>query len=238
VKIINKYTFLLVILFIISAGVLFPQVQDQPQEIMTAYAYFDQISENYAAVEDYQADIEIDRESLDMKGILFYKTPDKIRINFSEPEEQVLALDGEILSVYIPKYRVIMEQKIEKDNQISGGASIASKEGLKLLKRNYSIAYLQSPEPINLDEDNPDSEKVVKLKLIWKSTDESFRQIDLSIGDNGLIRRMIGYDEEYNEIRFDFRNIIVNQNIPDARFKFDGPASANVYDNFLFDPEE
>jgi len=205
---------------------------------MTANAYFDQISENYAAVEDYQADIEIDRDSIDMKGLLFYKTPDKIRINFSEPEEQVLALDGELLSIYIPRYRVIMEQKIEKDNQISGSASIASKEGLKLLKRNYSIAYLQSPEPVSLDEDDPASEKVVKLKLIWKSTDESFRQIDLSIGDNGLIRRMIGYDEEYNEIRFDFRNIIVNQNIPDARFEFDGPASANVYDNFLFDPEE
>ncbi len=204
---------------------------------MTATAYFDTVSENYAVVEDYQADIEIRREDSLMKGVLFYKSPDMIRINFSEPEEQVLSLDGELLSIYIPQYRVIMEQKIEKDAQVSGGASLASKEGLKLLKRNYTVAYLKSPEPVNLDEDDTSSEKVVKLKLIWRSTDESFRQIDLSIGENGLIRRMIGYDEEYNEMQFDFMNITVNQNIPDARFKFDGPASANVYENFLFEPE-
>ncbi len=160
-----------------------------------------------------------------------------IRINFSEPEEQVLALDGELLSIYVPQYRVIMEQKIEKDTSVAGGASLVNKEGLKLLKRNYSIAYLKSPETVFLDEENSSSEKVVKLKLIWRSTDESFRQIDLSINEDGMIRRMIGYDEEYNEIQFDFINIIVNQNIPDARFKFDGPASANVYDNFLFEPE-
>ena len=216
---------------------VFSQAQET-QEIMTATVYFDTVSENYAAVEDYQADIEIRREDTEMKGVLFYKSPDMIRINFSEPEDQVLALDGELLSVYIPKLQVIMEQKVEKDGSAVGsGASIASREGLKLLKQNYSIAYLKSPEPVNLDEDDNESEKVVKLKLIWRSTDESFRQIDLSIGENGLIRRMIGYDEEYNEMQFDFMNIIVNQNIPDARFKFDGPASANVYENFLFEPE-
>ena len=206
---------------------------------MTATVYFDTVSENYASVEDYQADIEIRREKTEMKGVLFYKSPDMIRINFSEPEDQVLSLDGELLSIYIPKLKVIMEQKVEKEGSVvSSGASLATKEGLKLLKQNYSIAYLKSPEAVNLDEEDPDSEKVVKLKLIWRSTDESFRQIDLSIGENGLIRRMVGYDEEYNEMQFDFMNIIVNQNIPDARFKFDGPASANVYDNFLFDSEE
>ncbi len=207
------------------------------QDIMTATAYFDTVSENYAVVEDYQADIVIKREKTNMSGVLFYKSPDMIRINFTEPKEQVLALDGEQLSIYIPQYRVIMEQKIEKDSTVAGGASVVNREGLKLLKRNYSIAYLKSPEPVSLEEDDPSSEKVVKLKLIWRSTDESFRQIDLSIGENGLIRRMIGYDEEYNEIQFDFTNIIVNQNIPDARFEFDGPASANVYENFLFEPE-
>ena len=230
VKNINKSFISVICLIFISAAAY-------SQDIMTATSYFDTISENYASVEDYQADIEIRRDDSIMRGLLFYKAPDMIRINFSEPEEQVLALDGELLSIYVPQYRVIMEQKIEKDTSVAGGASIASREGLKLLKRNYSIAYLKSPEPVFLDEENSSSEKVVKLKLIWRSTDESFRQIDLSIDENGMIRRMIGYDEEYNEIQFDFMNIIVNQNIPDARFKFDGPASANVYDNFLFEPE-
>ena len=235
----NLNKILTAVFFLIFTGV-FSWAQERPetQEIMTATVYFDTVSENYASVEDYQADIEIRREETAMKGVIFYKSPDMVRINLSEPEDQVLSLDGELLSVYIPKLKVIMEQKVEKEAAgVSSGASLASREGLKLLKQNYSVAYLKSPEPVNLDEDDPESEKVVKLKLIWRSTDESFRQIDLSIGENGLIRRMIGYDEEYNEMQFDFMNIIVNQNIPDARFKFDGPASSNVYENFLFDPE-
>ena len=233
----NLNKILSAVLFLTFISV-FSWAQETP-EIMTATVYFDTVAENYASVEDYQADIEIKREDSVMKGVLFYKSPDMIRINFSEPEDQVLALDGELLSVYIPKLQVIMEQKVEKDSTTSStGAALATREGLKLLKRNYTVAYLKSPQKISLEEEDPDSEKVVKLKLIWRSTDESFRQIDLSIGENGLIRRMIGYDEEYNEIQFDFMNIIINQNIPDARFKFDGPASANVYENFLFESEE
>ncbi len=230
-KIKEKTGFILIIIFLSAAAMAVSQ------EIMTATVFFDNIAENYAAVEDYQANVAITKENKTMNGVLFYKSPNKIRINFSEPEDQVLAMDGEKLSVYIPQYRVVMEQKLEKENQITGGASIASREGLKLLKRNYSIAYLKSPEPVRLDEENNNSEMVVKLKLIWKTTDESFRQIDLAIGTDNLIRRMTGYSEEHSEIRFDFTDIIINQNIPDARFEFDGPASANVYDNFLFEPE-
>ena len=218
-------------LLLFTAGLL------SAEDIMTATAYFNQISENYGVVEDYQADIEITKAGTTMKGILFYKSPDKIRINFSEPEDQVLSLDGEMLSVYIPQYRVIMEQKLEKTSGISGVSSITTQKGLKLLKKNYSIAYLKTPDQVRLNEEESDSEMVVKLKLIWKSTDESFRKIELSIGESKLIRRMTGYTDDYDEIIFDFSNIIINQNIPDARFKFDGPANANIYKNFLFEPE-
>jgi outer membrane lipoprotein-sorting protein len=35
-------------------------------------------------------------------------------------------------------------------------------------------------------------------------------------------------------IQFDFSNIKTNQGIPDQRFIYDSPASANLYNNFLF----
>ena len=60
----------------------------------------------------------------------------------------------------------------------------------------------------------------------------------MSIGENGLIRRIIGVTVDYENIQFDFENILVNQNIPEARFRYDSPASANVFENFLFEPEE
>ena len=114
---------------------------------------------------------------------------------------------------------------------------MASQQGLELLKRNFSVAYLVGPDPVPLDEaDVP--EMVVKMKLDWRSTDEGFRQLEISIGENGLIRRIKGVTVGYENIQFDLTNILVNQNIPDARFEYESPATANIFENFLFEPEE
>lgn len=222
--------------FLLTAGFLFCFLAGavSAQEIMTANDYFDSISERYGRVDDYEARLSITRGEDAMTGTVYYKNPNLLRIDFSEPEEQVLALDGELLTIYIPTHSVIMQQSIKRHSSATL-ASMASSQGLNLLKRNYSIAYLTGPDPVPLDEDG--DEMVVKLKLEWKSTDEGFRQLEISVGENGLIRRIVGVTVGYEKIRFDFSNIIINQNIPDARFQYESPASANVFNNFLFDPE-
>lgn len=171
-----------------------------------------------------------------MTGVLYNKAPDKLRINFAKPEEQVIVFDGKRLVIYIPRYRVTMSQRISARNQISGSAAIPSSEGLSLLGRNYSVAYLESPNPVPLDADAGRTEMVVKLKLVWRSTQEGFRQLDISVGSNGYIRRVVGVTPENDVIQFDFTNIIVNQNIPDTRFEYTPPPSANTFENFLFEP--
>lgn len=204
------------------------------QEIMTANNYFDSISERYGRVDDYAARLTIARDENVMAGTVYYKKPNLLRIDFSDPEEQVLAIDGELLTIYIPTHSVIMQQSIKRHSSATL-ASMASSQGLVLLKRNYSIAYLAGPDPVPLDEEG--EEMVVKLKLEWRSTNEGFRQLEISVGENGLIRRIVGITVGYETIQFDFANIIINQDIPDARFQYESPASANVFNNFLFDPE-
>jgi len=224
-----KKFFILLLTILIVSGVY-------SQEILTATDYFNQLANTYAAIEDYQADVTITRGGVAMSGVLFHKSPDKLRINFSSPEEQIIAFNGKRLLIYIPKYRVTMSQNVNARDQVSAGASIASKEGLALLKRNYSVAYLESPNPVPLDREVARSEMVVKLKLVWRSTEEGFRQIDLSVGANGYIRRVVGVTPENDIIQFDFINVSVNQNIPDTRFDYTLPPEANVFENFLFDP--
>jgi outer membrane lipoprotein-sorting protein len=223
--------FLIFLIFTVS-NVLYAQTQ----QILTATDYFERISAVYSEVKDYQADVTITKGGTEMSGTLFHKYPDKLRINFTEPEEQTIAFDGKRLVIYIPRYRVTMSQKLDSKNQITGGASLASREGLVLLKRNYSVAYLESPDPVPLDSGAEVVEMVVKLKLLWKSTQEGFRQIDLSVQPDGYIRRIVGVTPENETVQFDFKKIIINQNIPDARFEYIPPASANVFENFLFDP--
>ena len=80
-------------------------------------------------------------------------------------------------------------------------------------------------------------ELVVKLKLSSRSTSEGFRQLEIAIDRGNLIRRVSGLTVGFKEHRFDFLNIRTNQNIPDARFEYDSPPFANVYQNFLYQPE-
>ena len=220
--------FFLLIVLLSGTGLLVAQ------EILTATDYFDSISEQYGAVNDYQADIIISREDEEMIGTLYYKTPNLLRIDFSEPEEQVLAIDGEQLTIYLPQHSVIMQQELKRHSSATV-ATMASNQGLHLLRRNYSIAYLEGPEPVPLEEDS--REMVIKLKLVARTANAGFRQLELSVGENGLIRRIIGVTLGYEDLQFDFENLVINRGIPDARFDYESPASANVFDNFLFEPE-
>lgn len=206
------------------------------QDILTAADFLRNVAEKYSTVEDYQADITITRGKTEMKGLLFYKTPGLLRINFSKPENQVIAFDGKVLTIHIPRYRVAMSQKINEKDQVTAGASIASKEGLSLLRRNYTVAYLENPNPVPLEENS--KELVTKLRFVWRSTQEGFRQIVMAISSSGYIRQVIGTTPTNSVIKMDFTNILLNQNIPDVRFEYDSPPSANVFENFLFGTEQ
>jgi len=204
------------------------------QDILTASKYFDTVSQKYSSFNDYIADISMQTPEAQMAGTLYYRKPGMIRLDFTKPEKQVLVSDGKELMIYVPHYNVVLQQELRANAQGSG-ASLATAAGLQLMKTNYSIAYLNSPDPVPL-EDGSD-EMVTRLRLDWRSTNEGFRQLILSIDSDKLIRRIVGVTVNYNEIQFDFKNIRLNQNIPTARFEYDPPASANSYSNFLFEQE-
>jgi outer membrane lipoprotein-sorting protein len=206
--------------------------------MITAVNFFENISVFYGDVFDYEAELSITQttgnEELVSTGLIYYKNPNLLRIDFSDPEEQVICVTGENLMIYLPAQVVVMTQKLQRHNDATL-ASMASSQGLELLEKGYSIGYLEGPDPVPLEEGS--EELVTKLKLEWRTTEQGFRQIEMSIGANNLIRRMKALTTEMEEVQFDFRNININQNIPDARFDYEAPASAYEIKNFLFEPE-
>ena len=220
-----------IIIYLIIFPVLFSAAQER---IVTANEYLNFVSAQYGSIEDYEAKVTITKGKEKMSGIIYYKTPSLLRINFDNPKEQVLVVDKEKLVIYIPKYRVIMQQKLKKKGGVSG-AGMASREGLRILKRNYIVSYLESPDFVPLDEGS--TEMVKKLKFVWRTADEGFRQLVMSVGEDNLIRRMVCVTADYTEMQFDFTDIKTNEGIPDTRFEYDSPASANVFENFLFEAE-
>jgi len=205
------------------------------QQIKTAENYFDEVSARYGKIQDYTARISITQGETVMAGVLYYKNPNLLRIDFTDPEDQVLVTNGSELTVYIPRYEVILVQRLRRRSQ-AALANMASEQGLHLLKKNYGVAYLSGPEFVPLEEGS--DERVRKLKLESRSTAEGFRQIILAIGRTGLIRQITGVTIGYEEFVLDLTDIVVNQNIPDTRFEYDSPPYANVYNDFLFEAED
>jgi len=203
------------------------------QEILTADSYLAGVAERYASIKDYQAKILISSSKATMKGSLIHKSPSLLRIDFSQPMDQVISYNGEELTVYIPEYRAVLSQNVGTTSSGAAGASLASAKGLSILRRNYSVAYDSGPGELPLEEGS--TELVIKLSLTRKSVAEGFRSLTLSISPaTKLIRRIEGNTIADENVRFDFTDIILDQGIPEARFVYDSPASANRYNNFLF----
>jgi outer membrane lipoprotein-sorting protein len=221
-------------LFVLAAGVsaLFGQ------EIVTAERYLETVSERYGSVRDYEAHIVIRSGSSEMTGNVSYLTPSFLRIDFIRPADQVIVFNGELLTVYVPEARAVLNQTVTQSKRSpAAGASIASAQGIMLLRRNYVPSFVTGPEPVPLESNL--TEPVVKIRLTRRSVSEGFREIILSISpETKLIRRVEGRTIAETDLRFDFTNIKINQGIPEQRFIYDSPASANLYNNFLFRDSE
>jgi len=194
----------------------------QAADLVSAEKYFAGISAGYQKVKDYDAVITITQGKTTSRGKLSYKSPMYLRIDFDDPPKQVLNFDGEKLTFYSPANEVILEQRYKKKSP-SQVEAMATSQGLLIMQRNYTIAYLSGPSPVPLEDGS--REMVVKLKLI------------VSVKDS-LIRRVEGTQSSGDKITMDFANIRTNQGVPDSRFEYDAPPYANVIQDWLFDPEE
>jgi len=203
------------------------------QEIVTAENYLKMVSERYGSIRDYEAHIVIHSGNSEMIGNVSYLAPSFLRIDFTKPAEQVIVFNGELLTVYLPEYRTVLNQTITPGRRSASGASLASAQGLALLSRNYVASFVTGPDPVALQ--GSPQEEVVKLRLARRNISEGFREIILSISPvSKTIRRIEGRTIADSLVQFDFTNIKTNLGIPEMRFIYDSPASANMYNNFLF----
>lgn len=221
------------LVLLITGNLLIPAFS---QEIITADKYLESVADRYGGIKDYEAHVVIRSDSTDMFGNLSFLDPCFLRIDFTDPPEQVMVFNGELLTVYIPRFRAVLNQAVtpvRRSSTPAGGASMASAQGLQLLRRGYVPSFVTGPDPVPLDDRTRDL--VVKLRLTRRLSSEGFREIILSIDpESRLIRRLEGRTIADALVRFDFTNIRTNLGIPEQRFIYDSPASANLYNNFLF----
>jgi len=207
----------------------------QAATIVSADAFFSQLSAAYAQVKDYEADLKITRGDAISTGLLSYKSPLYLNIKFDKPKDQVINFDGEQLLVYDPVDGAVLSQTYKKKTpaQLEG---LVSSQGLNLWQKNYTIAFLTGPSPVPLEDGS--REMVVKLKLDAKGT-TSFSQMILSVNrDLMIIRRVEGTLVSGDKLVMDFTDVRTNQNLPDSRFAYTAPPYASETPDWLFDPEQ
>lgn len=201
------------------------------QEIFTGAVFFEDIAAFYGTIDDYRVDITITKDTTVMTGAMIYKRPDKLRIDFMKPADQVLAISNNELTFYIPDLKVTLMQDLS-GRMGEQPLNLLNQSGFSQMRSGYHIGFLETPNAVPLDDGS--LEMVVKLLLQWKNADQGFRSIELSIDGRNFIRRMKAVEIDFSEIIFDFKNYTVNQNIPDSRFEYDSPPTAHVVNNFMF----
>lgn len=217
---------------ILSFCALFVSTVLFAQNITTASAYFKTVSEYYGTIKDYEVDFEIKIEKKETAGKLSFKAPNLLRMDYTNPEEQVICFNGDVLTIYLPDAPAVLQQQVSPD-KANNATSLTTPQGLSLMSRYYTVAYEtgQNAEPLDEESD----EMVVKLILTRKSASEAFRYIKLAINDETkLIRRIEAVTTKGEEFVFNFYDYSLNQNLSEQRFVYDAPSSANNYNNFLF----
>lgn len=221
--------------FLLAAGV---SAETAPDKIVTAAAFFSQVSAQYGTVKDFEASLTVTTgtkggESV-QKGKIFFKSPVYLRIDFSAPAGQVVVTDGEKLTVYTPNPKTVLVQRYDKKTTAQL-TELAGSRALSYLQEDYLIAFESLPEYTPLEEGS--KEQVMKLLLKGANQSATYRQITLSISRDLMIRRMECETNGNGKLTLDYQNIRVNQNIPDSRFDYDGPPDAAVINNFLYESE-
>lgn len=193
------------------------------QGITTASAYFKSVSEYYASFKDYEADFNITINGKETYGVLSFKAPNFVRLDYSKPANQVICYNGDMLTMYLPDSSAVLQQQAK-----SGGSA----QGLALMSRYYTVAYETGQAPVPLD--STSDEMVVKFILHSKGG-EAFRYIKLAVNpETKLIRRLEAVTPGGISFVFNFLAYRINTGISENRFIYDAPSSANNLNNFLF----
>ncbi len=169
-----------------------------------------------------------------MTGMISFKRPDQLRIDFIQPAGGVMVSDGNYLKIYLPEFNLIIEQLLEDQDPAANTAladDLAPILGLGFLRNNYAIAYEVGPNPVPIGDGS--GREVVRLVLERQVPEEGFETIIVAVGEDKLIRTIVGEYRSGDRWSIRFRSVRINQSIPDARFQFESPPDANIYHDVL-----
>lgn len=198
--------------------------------VTTAATFFSRVSDRYTSINNYVANITIKSGKTVQSGILRYRKPNFVRVDFFSPRGQFILFANDMLNVYLPQMDVVLSQKAEGSNS---GASLGTASGLSLMKRSYVISFEKDSRPHPLYEGS--REMAIILTMERRNGSEPFRRLRVMINpETSLIRRIEGTPVMGDDVIFDFLDYKINPGVPGSFFVFEAEHATTILNDFLY----
>lgn len=220
-----------------------------PQTIRTTDSVSELMAKRFASMRGFSANFLEKNDDKIYRGRIFYKNPNKFKLvyNSSSDSHQIVS-NGETLWIYLPKIRVVSEQKISEDT----GGALYTKDGVNRLLRQYNFNFYDERGLVKLDAFNDDDLGVdgytsssyisgdTRLAYHMLLTPKQasvertgFIKIHLWIDTDGMIIRMLGVSTTKVPVEYLFWNINYHDIYSDGAFELEVPQGVQVLKNDL-----
>ncbi len=154
---------------------------------------------------------------LNERGKLYFQKPDRMRWEYTDPENNIYLYKGDRYQFYFPE-----------DNQLMRGSLIEEShetEILDILTSKKNLLSFYSVEFNPFPTDNPQN---AQIKLTPKKEgDESFILLEID-KKKWLIQKAIFFDWEGNKTEFHFSQIKINTDLPKNIFELKLPPDVEI----------
>lgn len=180
------------------------------------------IQETYDHIQTLSADFtqvatltSINREQTSAGRVYVHK-PHAIRWEYSQPEAQTILYKDNLLRIYTPKLRQVMQSVVEADNRAN--VALLFLAGVGTLREVFTITPLPSQ-----------GTNTQQLRLLPRSPQASFTELHITVNlQSYLIESLTIYDPIGNQTAIHLSALQINPTLPDRLFALDLPPGTEV----------
>ncbi|MFH1612707.1 MAG: outer membrane lipoprotein carrier protein LolA [bacterium] len=183
-----------------------------------------QIEKKMEEVKNFQAEItqtiysNMTKETEETKGIIYFQSPDLIKIDYSIPSKEIVFLNGKTCYLYIEETNQVLK-KIISDEEKSLFKEQFFFPNFDKIKKNYKIFFKDKKDKKNFN-----------LEMVpLKSTNSFFAKIKMSVDKNSfMLTKIIIQDFFENKTTLTLSNLQPNIEISKNIFEWKIPEGASV----------
>lgn len=154
------------------------------------------------------------------EGVFYFKNPRRMVWDYTKPKTKKLVINPQTAWFYIPEDGIVYVQDAESVFKSRLGIRFLS--GLGKLQKDFRIAFA-APE-------HTYQEGNYLFKLVPKEPDFGIGELLVAIDKETFYVSWLSFADTYgNTTRLYFRNIKINNKLPDKMFSFSPPAGVDVY---------